>query len=242
MLDGFIAAIVAGPATYEPLAWLCPLLGVTKDAINDGTTDEYAALAATAAHHNALSTTLSETPKSFTPLFERDAKGDVEIGPWCRGFHAAIQLNPKFWRKLLPVRGLAHLWLIPILAHCDDDDGRPVHGAPAARSAHRASALQCRPRNSWRRRGNKRVLETNSIQTPILIAAAALIQNLLLHTQIGHRGTLATVTNSSGAISWSLSPFKTAASSVSWRMFNLLQHVRLLRLVVQPSRTVEISM
>lgn len=34
MLDGFMAAIVAGPATYEPLAWLCPLIGVSRDAIN----------------------------------------------------------------------------------------------------------------------------------------------------------------------------------------------------------------
>ena len=40
MLDGFVAAIVAGPATYEPLGWLCPLLGVTRDAINDGDTEE----------------------------------------------------------------------------------------------------------------------------------------------------------------------------------------------------------
>ena len=38
MLDGFVAAIGAGPATYEPLRWLCPLLGVTGDAINDGGT------------------------------------------------------------------------------------------------------------------------------------------------------------------------------------------------------------
>ena len=44
MLGGFIAAIGARPATYEPLAWLCPLLGVTRDAIDDGTTDDYAAL------------------------------------------------------------------------------------------------------------------------------------------------------------------------------------------------------
>ena len=130
MLDGFIAAIVAGPATYEPLAWLCPLLGVTKDAINDGTTEDYAALAATAAHHNALSAILSETPERFAPIFARDAKGAVDIEPWCRGFNAAIQLNPKFWRKLLPARGLAHLWLIPILAYCVDASGRPVRGAP----------------------------------------------------------------------------------------------------------------
>ena len=130
MLDGFVAAVVAGPATYEPLAWLCPLLGVTRDAINDGATEDYAALAATAAHHNALSATLSETPERFAPIFARDANGVLDIGPWCRGFHAAIQLNPKFWRKLLPARGMAHRWLIPILAYCVDADGRPVRGAP----------------------------------------------------------------------------------------------------------------
>jgi uncharacterized protein len=131
MLDGFVAAIVAGPVTYEPLGWLCPLLGVTRDAINDGDTEEYAALAAAAKHHNALSATLSEAPGRFVPIFGRNAKGAIDVGPWCRGFHAAIQLNPKFWRKLLPARGLAHMWLIPILAHCIDADGRPIRGAPS---------------------------------------------------------------------------------------------------------------
>ena len=130
MLDGFVAAIVAGPATYEPLGWLCPLLGVTRAAIDDGDTEEYAALAAAAKHHNTLAATLSEAPGRFAPIFGRDAQGAIDVGPWCRGFHAAIQLNPKFWRKLLPARGLAHIWLIPILAHCTNADGRPVRGAP----------------------------------------------------------------------------------------------------------------
>ena len=132
MLDGFLAGIVVGPATYEPLAWLCPLLGVTKDAINDGDTEEYAALAGVAEHHNALAAALSETPKRFAPIFARGANGAVDVAPWCRGFHAAIQLNTTFWRKLLPARGQAHPWLIPILAHCVDARGRPVRGAPPA--------------------------------------------------------------------------------------------------------------
>jgi uncharacterized protein len=130
MLDGFVAAIVAGPATYQPLGWLCPLLGVTRDAIKHGDTEEYAALAAAAQHHNALAATLSEAPARFAPIFQRDAHGAIDVGPWCRGFHAAVQLNPKFWRKLLPARRLAHRWLIPILAHCTNADGRPVRGAP----------------------------------------------------------------------------------------------------------------
>ena len=88
------------------------------------------ALAAAAQHHNALAATLSEAPARFAPIFGHDAHGAIDVGPWCRGFHAAIQLNPKFWRKLLPARGLAHRWLIPILAHCTNADGRPVRGAP----------------------------------------------------------------------------------------------------------------
>jgi uncharacterized protein len=71
MLDGFVAAIVAGPATYEALGWLCPLLGVTRDAINDGDTEEYAALAAAAQYHNALAVALSEAPGRFAPIFGR---------------------------------------------------------------------------------------------------------------------------------------------------------------------------
>ena len=130
MLDGYVSAIVAGPVTYEPLGWICPLLGVTKEAYHDGDTPEFAAIAAVAEHHNALAATLSEKPDRFTPLFSRRETGAVDVGPWCRGFYAAIQLNPKHWRQLLPARRQAHLWLIPILAHCSDDDGRPVSGAP----------------------------------------------------------------------------------------------------------------
>ena len=102
MLDGDVTAIVAGPVTYEPLGWLCPLLGVTKQADLDGDTPEFAAIAAVAEHHNALAATLSEKPNQFTPRFGRSETGAVDVGPWCRGFYAAIQLNPKYWRKLLP--------------------------------------------------------------------------------------------------------------------------------------------
>jgi uncharacterized protein len=130
MLDGFLTAIVAGPVTYDPLGWVCPLLGVSKDAYHHGDTPEFAAIAAVAEYHNALSATLSETPDRFAPRFDRSQTGAIDVGPWCRGFHAAIQLNPKYWRALLPARRRAHLWLIPILAHCTDPDGRPVPGAP----------------------------------------------------------------------------------------------------------------
>jgi uncharacterized protein len=130
MLDGYVTAIVAGPVTYEPLGWLCPLLGVTKDAYHNGDTPEFAAIAAVAEHHNTLSATLSEAPAHCMPIFGRSETGAIDVGPWCHGFYAAIQLNPKYWRKLLPARRHAHLWLIPILAHCTGANGRPVPGGP----------------------------------------------------------------------------------------------------------------
>ena len=108
---------------------------------------------------------LSEAPGRFAPIFGRDAHGAIDVGPWCRGFHAAIQLNPKFWQKLLPARGLAHKWLIPILAHCTNADGRPVRGAPP----HGPRRCRCHPG----------VLGSHPIQGTLLTAPATRVQSRL---------------------------------------------------------------
>ena len=171
MLDGFVAAIGAGPATYEPLRWLCPLLGVTGDAINDGGTEEYAALAAAAKHHNALSATLSEAPGRFAPIFGRDVQGAIHVGPWCRGFHAAIQLNLKFWRKLAKTAARLRAG-----AYVADPDPGALHRRrrPASlrhATTRSAGALRRLPRNPGRRRCHPRVLGSYPIQ-PTLVTTS----------------------------------------------------------------------
>ena len=70
---------------------------------------EFAAIAAVGQRYSVISAVLSETQNQFTPLFGRSETGDVDAGPWCRGFYAAIQPTSKFWRKLLPARRQAHL-------------------------------------------------------------------------------------------------------------------------------------
>jgi hypothetical protein len=47
--------------------------------INSGDTEDYAAIAGVAEHHNAISATLSDAPQRFVPIFERDAKGAVDV-------------------------------------------------------------------------------------------------------------------------------------------------------------------
>jgi uncharacterized protein len=128
MLDGFTAAIVAGPVSISPLDWICPLLAIDADAFNHGGTVEFAAISAVVQHHNAISNTLSTNAKKFEPIHPRKPNGDVDARPWCQGFHAAMQPRLSAWAPLLDTRNINHGLLLPILLHCVDDQGRPLLG------------------------------------------------------------------------------------------------------------------
>ena len=73
VLDGYVAAIVAGPVSMSPLDWICPLLAIDADASNHGGTPEFAAISAVALRHNEISNTLSTTPDRFKPMHQRAA-------------------------------------------------------------------------------------------------------------------------------------------------------------------------
>lgn len=125
MLDGAIAAVVAGPVSMLPEEWVCPMLGVDPDAFNHDT-EEFSAIAATLMRHNAISDTLSTKPESFEPLFLRTAEGEVDAQPWCMGFYAVMKPRLFSWSRLLSPNVIEHALLLPILFHCIDEDGRPM--------------------------------------------------------------------------------------------------------------------
>jgi len=130
MLDGYVAAIVAGPVSMSPLDWICPLLAIDADAFNHGGTPEFAAISAVALRHNEISQTLSTTPRQFAPMHRREANGDIDARPWCQGFYAAMRLRLSAWAPLLDASNVNHGLLLPILLHCRDDQGRPMLGPP----------------------------------------------------------------------------------------------------------------
>jgi uncharacterized protein len=125
---GWLAAIVAGPASISPLDWICPLLAIDADAFNHGGTAEFAAISAVVQHHNAISNTLSTNPTWFEPIHLRKPNGDVDARPWCLGFHAAMQPRLSAWAPLLDTSNINHGLLLPILLHCVDDNGHPLLG------------------------------------------------------------------------------------------------------------------
>jgi uncharacterized protein len=128
MLDGYVAAIVAGPVSIDPPDWICPLLAIDADAFNHGDTPEFAAICAVARRHNGISRVLSTTPERFEPMHRRKPNGEVDPRPWCRGFYAAMRLKTLDWAPLLDTSDVNHGLLLPILLHCRDDQGRPLLG------------------------------------------------------------------------------------------------------------------
>ncbi len=132
MLDGFVTAIVAGPVSLPPPEWICPLLGVEPDAFSHDN-EEFAAIAATAMHHNAIGEVLSTHPENFEPLFEQQANGDVDIRPWCTGFSAAVAPRLVLWSPLLQ-DSIGRAMLAPILDHCFDEPGEPALAISAGNS------------------------------------------------------------------------------------------------------------
>ena len=125
MLDGAVAAVVAGPVSMHPAEWVCPLLGVAPDAFNHDT-KTFSAIAATLMRHNAISETLSTEPESFEPLFLRSPTGEIDPRPWCMGFYAVMKLRPIEWSRLTSPNAIKHKLLRPILIHCVDGAGLPA--------------------------------------------------------------------------------------------------------------------
>ena len=130
MLDGYAAAIVAGPVSMSPLDWICPLLAIDADAFNHGDTPEFAAISAVALRHNDISNVLTTAPDRLELVHRRKPNGDVDPGPWCQGFYAAMRLRISAWAPLLDASNVNHSLLLPILLHCRDDQGRPLLGPP----------------------------------------------------------------------------------------------------------------
>jgi uncharacterized protein len=180
MLDGYVTAIVAGPVSFDPREWICPLLAIDADAFNHGGTPEFAAISAVAVRHNDISNILSTAPDRFEPIYRRKPNRDIDARPWCRGFYAAMQLQMSAWAPLLNTDDINYGLLLPICAHCVDEQGHPllgptrkpegkallrkgVHGHPCRRPRPCAST-GCRPvidrTRDYARRGTSYRLQT----------------------------------------------------------------------------------
>ena len=168
MLDGFVTAVVAGPVSMDPPEWICPLLGIEIDAFNHGGTPEFAAISAVAVRHNAIAETLTNAPKTFEPIFARKPNHDIDAGPWCEGFYAAMKLRPSAWAPLSESRRHQSRSVVadpvPLCRRSGASDARPAQKGAGNRTVP-ANSLQ---EHSGRRRTDTTVLDADALQDPIV--------------------------------------------------------------------------
>ena len=99
LIDGLIAALVAGPAFVHPQEWLPPIFNGRLPAAVEGT-PEHLAVNTILNRYNEVSTTLAENPQAYRPMFMSDA-GRVIVSHWAVGFIRAITLRVEAWSPVL---------------------------------------------------------------------------------------------------------------------------------------------
>jgi uncharacterized protein len=95
-LDGFLTAILIGPKFLDPRDWIASISGEAALSAPE-TTREHLAIQAIVAHHNRISTTLSEAPNDYRPLFDRDPRLGIETTWWLVGFARGRDLASRAW-------------------------------------------------------------------------------------------------------------------------------------------------
>ena len=99
LIDGLIAALVAGPVFVEPQEWL-PLIFAGRVPAAVAGTPEHLAVNTIFNRYNEVSTTLADYPKAYRPIFMFDADRLI-VDHWAVGFMRGISLRVQEWTDVL---------------------------------------------------------------------------------------------------------------------------------------------
>ena len=101
-LDGFLTAIVIGPNTVLPSAWLPKVWGSKSPPFK--TPEEFNRfLGLVLGYYNDLVQCLAAAPEEFEPTFyENTVRGRTVtiVDDWCEGFVKGMRLDPAPWKVL----------------------------------------------------------------------------------------------------------------------------------------------
>ena len=89
-LEGYLTALVAGPAASAQEAWLPKVWG--------GAEGSQQAAELVLRHYEYMRTWLTKDPGSFEPIYE--CGGSWTVDAWCDGFLEGMQLDAQAWAPL----------------------------------------------------------------------------------------------------------------------------------------------
>ena len=99
-LEGFLTAIVIGPNTLSPLAWLPKVWGGKAPKFKDlDELNRFVALVM--GYYNEIVSIFEQMPDQFEPTFYQSKdRGIVIVDEWCVGFIKGTRLDTEGWTPL----------------------------------------------------------------------------------------------------------------------------------------------
>jgi uncharacterized protein len=151
-IDGFCAALLAGPERIETAAWLRVIFGPSLPTTPMG----LGAVQAVLEHHDAVRRMLAlDGGRRWQPLYLRTDDGSVIAQPWAAGFMFAVKRWPDAWRPMLECDNEVGL-MLPIIT-CDAAEqveqllrGQPDKLAHIAQAYHHIPEAVRAIRAYWR--------------------------------------------------------------------------------------------
>jgi uncharacterized protein len=134
-LDGFLTAIAAGPEPIEPEEWLPVIWGETAPQFADDD-EAKTILGAIMARLDEIQATVADG--RYAPIFWIGEDGAPMPQGWAVGFMTGAGLRVDAWRPLLESEDDDYL-VYPIVAFCEDEDGKPLLELSARDRKHLAA-------------------------------------------------------------------------------------------------------
>jgi uncharacterized protein len=108
-LDGFLTALIIGPAAIGAEEWIPAVLGIEKSALPEGTLER--AVSLLVRYGSTISAIFSENPDTFRPLFELSTYACAEdeefaVQSWSNAFMDGIEMRYDEWAPLIEMTGL----------------------------------------------------------------------------------------------------------------------------------------
>lgn len=123
-VDGFFAALIAGPVQTSPHEHWRTVFGADMNSLPGETRAQLNEMLDLLIHHwNAIEDTLAQG-LLLGPLLEEDETGTVRGHAWARGFLRGMDLHRDRWQKLIEDKTRSAA-LEPMLALARDDDAGP---------------------------------------------------------------------------------------------------------------------
>jgi uncharacterized protein len=140
-LDGFLTALVSGPANLGPSHWLKHVWDVehaTEEPTFESRDEVQSVLGWFMRHVNGISEVLRTDPDDFQPMFYERSNGNETvrvIDEWCTGYVKAVDVDSPLWKPLIEAQPEL---LGPLLLYGTEEGWERLTTEPQTLAAHDA--------------------------------------------------------------------------------------------------------